>query len=161
MIYTGQEGGCTCGKVRFRLKAEPIAVNCCHCRDCQRLSGSAFAINVLIETELVELLGVEPVAAQLETPSGKGQANMRCPDCRVSVWSIYHAAGDGARFVRGGALDDTTVLEPTVHIHTSSKQGWVSIPDGAEQFPHFYGGKDIKRAFGEANAARWFEALGK
>jgi len=156
----GSEGRCDCGKVRYRLKAEPIVVKCCHCHACQRQTGSAFILNVLIEPEHVELLGERPERYDLETASGRGQRNMRCPHCKTSVWGIYNMAGEGVWFIRGGTLDDPKKVEPDLHIFTDTKLPWVKIPDGAEQFPQFYSGKDIKRAFGEEGAARFRTALG-
>ncbi|HZU52195.1 MAG TPA: GFA family protein, partial [Sphingomicrobium sp.] len=50
------EGGCACGSLRFRMADEPIFVNCCHCRECQKITGSAFAINAVIEADRLELL---------------------------------------------------------------------------------------------------------
>ena len=161
VAITGSEGGCTCGAVRYRLKAEPIAVNCCHCPDCQRQTGSAFAINLLIEAENVEQLGEAPEPAEYETGSGMGQRNFRCPHCRISVWSIYNAAGDGARFVRGGTLDDPSGIAPDAHIFAAHKLPWVAIPQGVPQFPGFYSGKDIVPTFGEEGASRWKKALGR
>jgi hypothetical protein len=161
MTLTGSEGGCSCGKLRYRLKAEPINVNCCHCLDCQRQTGSAFAINILIEAENVEVLGEAPEAVLYETGSGMGQRNFRCPHCKVSVWSIYNAAGDGARFVRAGSLDDPSQVEPGAHIFTATKLPWMQIPQGVPQFPGFYSGKDIVPTFGEEGAARWRKALGR
>lgn len=160
-MLAGQEGGCACGQVRYRLKAEPISVNCCHCHDCQRLAGSAFALNLLIEPDNVEVLRGAPQAVELETPSGAGQANMRCPECRVSLWSVYHGAGDGVWFMRGGTLDDTSAIVPNVHIFTDYKLPWVQIPDGVASFGQFYSGKEIKGAFGEEGAARFRTALGR
>lgn len=157
---TGSEGGCDCGKVRYRLKAEPIVIKCCHCHACQRQTGSAFILNMLIEPENVELLGEMPERCDLATASGKGQKNMRCPSCQVSVWGVYNMAGDGVWFMRGGTLDDPTGVEPDLHIYTESKLPWVAIPEGAECFEQFYTGKDIKRAFGEEGAARFRTALG-
>jgi hypothetical protein len=147
--------------VRYRLRAEPIVVNCCHCRDCQRQTGSAFALNVIIEADNVELLGEEPEPYRYDTGSGKGQRNFRCPSCKVSVWSIYNAAGDGARFIRAGAFDETSGIAPDAHIFTKHKLPWVAIPDETPQFPAFYSGRDVVRVFGEENAARWRKALGR
>ncbi len=158
-MLNGSEGGCDCGKVRYRLKAEPIAVNCCHCHACQRQTGSAFALNILIEATNVEMLGDEPEPVNLETASGMGQANFHCPHCKVSVWSVYNAAGDKARFVRAGTLDDPRGINPSAHIYTEAKLPWVAIPEGSEQFPAFYSGKDVVRVFGEEGAARWKAAL--
>jgi hypothetical protein len=160
-MIAGSEGGCQCGKVRYRLKAEPIVVNCCHCRDCQRQTGSAFALNLIIETDHVELLGEAPEAVHYETGSGMGQRNFRCPHCKVSVWSIYNAAGEGARFIRAGTLDDTAGLTPNAHIFTAFRLPWVAIPQDVPQFPGFYSGKDVVRIFGEEGAARWRKVMGR
>ena len=155
----GTEGGCECGKVRYRLEAEPIVTKCCHCHACQRQTGSAFAVNMIVETEHVTLLGEAPEVVDYATESGHGQANHRCPHCRTSVWSVYNMAGDKARFVRAGTLDDTHHVQPDLHIFTAAKQPWVVIPEGAETFEAFYRGKDVPRVFGEENAARWKAVL--
>lgn len=160
-MIAGAEGGCDCGKVRYRLNAEPMMINVCHCRACQRQTGSAFGVNLLIEAEHVELLGNEPVAREVPSGSGKGQAIHYCAACGSSVWSVYHAAGDGVRFVRGGTLDDPTLTVPSAHIWTESKAPWVVIPDSMPQFAQFFGGKDIVPTFGEENAARWRAAVGR
>ncbi|MCJ2181254.1 GFA family protein [Novosphingobium sp. 1949] len=158
-MIAGTQGGCDCGRVRYRLEAEPIVIKCCHCHACQRQTGSAFALNLVIETAHVTLLGEPPEAIELETDSGFGQANHRCPQCRVSVWSVFHQAGDKARFVRAGTLDQTRSITPTLHIFTKAKQAWVTIPDEAEQFEGFYRGRDVVRVFGEENANRWRAVL--
>jgi hypothetical protein len=158
-MIAGAEGGCHCGKVRYRLTAEPIMINCCHCRACQRQTGSAFGVNVLIEAENVELLGEAPVAIEVASGSGKGQAIHVCANCGASVWGIYHAAGDGARFIRAGTLDDPDLAVPRAHIWTDSKQPWVVIPEDVPRFEQFYGGRDLTATFGEENAARWRKAL--
>lgn len=149
------EGGCDCGMVRYRLTAEPIVVHCCHCRWCQRETGTAFALNAVVETAHVELLGAAPERIDTPSASGKGQAVFRCPSCKVALWSHYGGAGEAAAFVRVGTLDDPDACPPDVHIFTDSKQPWVVIPDGAEQFPAFYSGKDVVRVYGEGGAARW------
>jgi hypothetical protein len=159
-MMAGTAGGCDCGKVRYRLTAEPIMINCCHCRACQRQTGSAFGVNMLIEAENVELLGEEPVAHEVASGSGKGQAVHCCASCGTSVWGVYHAAGDGVRFVRGGTLDDPDLAVPRAHIWTETKQPWVVIPDGVPRFEQFFSGRDIVPTFGEENAMRWRAALG-
>lgn len=149
------DGGCTCGKVRYRLTSKPIVVHCCHCRWCQRESGSAFALNAVIEADRVELLGEPPERIDTPSASGKGQAVFRCAACRVAVWSHYGGAGDKADFIRVGTLDDPDACPPDVHIFTASKQPWVVLPTGAEQFAVFYSGKDVPRIYGDDGAARW------
>src|SRR4051812_29561720 len=96
---TAFEGGCECGSVRYRLTAEPIFVNCCHCRQCQKLSGSAFALNAMIERDRVEV-----VRGADELLQGEGAA--RCPGCKVMLWGTHRYFGEGIRFVRVGTLDE-------------------------------------------------------
>jgi hypothetical protein len=87
---TGSEsfnGGCTCGQLRYRLHSRPLFVHCCHCRWCQRETGSAFALNALIEIDRGERLGGEPETVPTPSASGRGQQIVRCPRCRVAVWS--------------------------------------------------------------------------
>jgi hypothetical protein len=149
------EGGCDCGKVRYRLLAAPIVVHCCHCRWCQRETGTAFALNAVIEADRVELLGEAPVRIDTPSASGKDQAIFRCPECKVAVWSHYGGAGAKADFIRVGTLDDPAGCPPDVHIFTASKQPWVVIPEGAERYAVFYSGKDVPRIYGSEGAARW------
>ena len=75
------EGGCACGKMRYRLTSQPMFVHCCHCKDCQRQTGSAFVINALIETGRVEKLTGETKAVAVPTDSGRPHDIHRCPSC--------------------------------------------------------------------------------
>lgn len=161
MSLSGKEGGCDCGAVRFRIEAEPVVVNCCHCRQCQRQTGTAFAVNILIEPDAITVLQGDPAPHEHPTPSGAGQTNFRCSDCGTSVWSIYHAAGDGLRFVRAGALDDPHAVTPQVHIHTTDKVDWVAIPDDMPSYEGFYPGREIPAIMGEDNAKRFARAVGR
>ncbi len=133
------EGGCDCRAVRYRLRSRPLFVHCCHCRWCQRETGSAFAMNALIETDRIERLGsVEPELVHTPSDSGQGQQIARCPTCRVAVWSHYAGAGPKLAFVRVGALDEPDRLPPDIHIFTESKQPWVVIPPGSAVVPQYY-----------------------
>src|SRR3954454_2729648 len=109
------EGGCACGAVRYRLEAEPMFVHFCHCRDCQRQTGSAFVLNALIEADRVALLSGAPEPVQVPTDSGLPHHIHRCPTCRVALWSVY-GGRDALRFVRVGTLDDPSTIVPDVHI---------------------------------------------
>jgi hypothetical protein len=132
------EGGCTCRTLRYRMQVPPLFVHCCHCRWCQRETGSAFVLNALIEADRVRLLAGEPDVVLTPTESGKGQKIARCPSCRVAVWSVYSGAGDRFRFVRVGTLDDPDRCPPDIHIFTGSKQPWVILPDGVSAVPEYY-----------------------
>src|SRR5258706_9762440 len=124
------EGGCTCGAVRYRLTARPLFVHCCHCRWCQRETGSAFVLNAMIEADRVVLLSGAPEIVLTPSNSGKGQKISRCPTCPIAVWSNYAGAGDPVRFVRVGTLLEPGRIAPDIHIFTSTKQPWVVIPPG-------------------------------
>jgi hypothetical protein len=132
------DGGCTCGHVRYRMTSKPLFVHCCHCRWCQRETGTAFALNAMIEADRVQLLEGEVQVIDTPTNSGKGQRISRCPKCMVAVWSNYAGAGDAVRFVRVGTLNEPDALPPDVHIFTVSKQPWVELPAGTPAFAEYY-----------------------
>ncbi len=124
--------------VRFRMTTDPLIVHCCHCRWCQRETGASFALNAMIEADRVVLLRGEPELVLTPSNSGKGQKILRCPTCRIALWSHYAGAGDKARFVRVGTLEEPDRLPPDVHIFTSSKQPWVVLPPGIPAFSEYY-----------------------
>ena len=105
-----REGGCACGAVRYRLTSDPLFTNCCHCLNCQRQTGSAFVINLLIETDRVELLAGVPHPVDVPRDDGSKQRIFRCPTCQVAVFSQY--GRPEVRFVRGGTLDQPSSVTP-------------------------------------------------
>jgi hypothetical protein len=135
------EGRCTCGAIRYRMTSKPLFVHCCHCRWCQRETGTAFALNAMIEADRVVLLQGEPEGIDTPSASGKGQRIFRCAICRVAVWSNYAGAGSAVHFVRVGTLEEPDRLKPDIHIFTSSKQPWVVLPPGAPAVPEYYESK--------------------
>jgi len=136
------EGGCDCRALRYRMIGPPLFVHCCHCRWCQRETGSAFAVNAMIEADRVVPTAGEPELVPTPSLSGKGQRIARCPVCRIAVWSNYAGAGDKVRFVRVGTLDEPDRLPPDIHIYTASKQPWLILPQGVPAVPEFYSLKD-------------------
>lgn len=149
-----REGGCQCGAIRYRLEDAPFAVHCCHCRTCQRETGSAFALNGLIEADRLTVLAGEPVRVETPSQSGKGQSIARCPTCQVALWSHYAGMGERATFVRIGTLDDPGAFPPDIHIFKRSKQAWVQTGT-APTYDVFYGQKDYDMLFGPDRAARY------
>ena len=139
---TSYEGGCTCRHVRYRMTSKPMFVHCCHCTWCRRETGTAFALNAMIEADRVELLGGEVEAVDTPSNSGNGQKISRCPKCRIALWSNYAGAGDAVRFVRVGTLDEPARVPPDIHIFTSSKQPWVILPPDAPAVAEYY---DLKK----------------
>ena len=136
------EGGCACGKVRYRLRSEPLFVHCCHCRDCQRQTGSAFVLNALIESDRVEIVTGQTALSRMPTDSGKPHDVARCPDCGTAVWSHYGGL-KVLSFVRVGTIDDPATLPPDVHIYTRSKLPWIALPPGVPAFEAYYDSKTL------------------
>ena len=132
------EGGCPCGTVRYRLTASPLFVHCCHCTRCQRETGSAFAVNALIEASAVELLQGQLRKTSAPSASGKGQVIFRCPDCGGAVWSSYGIVRTAILVIHVGTLDDPTTAPPDIHIFTSTKQPWVVLPAGVLAVSEYY-----------------------
>lgn len=151
------EGGCTCRAVRYRLMTKPMFIHCCHCTWCQRETGSAFAINAMIETDRVKILKGAPDVVLTPSSSGKGQKIVRCSTCRVAVWSHYSGAGVKVAFVRAGTLDDPDLCPPDIHIFTSTKQNWVVLGDGVPIRKGYY----ERDKFWPADSLRRREALSR
>jgi hypothetical protein len=132
------EGGCTCRAIRYRMISAPLFVHCCHCRWCQRETGASFALNAMIEADRIVVLEGEPEVVATPSNSGKGQKIIRCPSCRIALWSNYAGAGDAIRFVRVGTLDDPDRLPPYIHIFTPPTQPWVFLPPGTPAVAEYY-----------------------
>jgi hypothetical protein len=148
------EGGCACGEIRYRLASDPLFVHCCLCLNCQRQTGSAFVVNILIEADRVELLSGDPQPVTVPRSGGKKQRIWRCPSCQVAVYSQY--TSPRVRFVRAGTLDDPAFVEPDVHIFTRSKLPWVALPESVPAFRVYY---DTKKLWPAASLERLEAAL--
>ena len=83
------EGRCTCGAISYRLDSPPLFTHCCHCRWCQRQTGSPCVVNAMIETDRIQLLAGQPEMISIPRSSGMGQTVARCPTCKIALWSSY------------------------------------------------------------------------
>ncbi len=128
------EGGCVCGNVRYRTTGAPIAATVCHCKFCQRRTGSAFAEPVLFKMEQVELSGGPLTTYEHHSDeSGRWLRMQFCPRCGTTVtWTMERRPG--VRGIAGGTFDDPGWLRIGRHIWTRSAQPWVSIPADLECF---------------------------
>ncbi|WP_135210896.1 GFA family protein [Vitreimonas flagellata] len=151
------EGGCSCGAVRYRLTSRPMFTNCCHCLDCQKQTGGAFAINAMIETSRIEILSGEPVVIDMPSPSGRGHEVHRCPKCEVALWSNY-GRRTWMRFVRVATLDAPHAIKPDAHIFTRSKAPWVKLPEDVPAFEIYY---DTPKQWSPESLTRLAAASGK
>jgi hypothetical protein len=132
------KGGCACGALRYKLTADPLIVHACHCRDCQRLTGSAFVTNIWIERKFVEAGSAEPKSFKLTAGSGKQHEVFFCDRCGTYLWSKYYASPGDTLLVRVGTLDHPEAIQPDVHIFTRSKLPWVDLPKDIPAFEAFY-----------------------
>ena len=136
-------GKCTCGHVRYHITAQPMIVHCCHCTWCQRETGTAFALNAVVETSAVQIENGGCEIIDTPSQSGNGQKIARCPECRVAIWSHYYQAGPNISFIRVGTLDFPETLPPDIHIYTSTKQPWVNIPENMQSVLEFYNPREV------------------
>ena len=131
-------GGCACRAIRYRTISTPLIVHACHCRDCQRLTGSGFVINLWIERKFVETDHALLKSFRLDAGSGKPHDVFFCPDCGTYLWSRYHIVRGECLFVRAGTLDEPALVMPDVHLFTRDKLPWIRLPAGARAFETSY-----------------------
>jgi hypothetical protein len=132
------EGGCGCGAVRYRITDEPIVVNDCHCRLCQRQTGTGSAVNAFIESDRLEHLSGVLTEHEFTTGSGGTQVVVRCAKCGTPLWSYYPRLGRKAAGVRVGTLDNPSDMTPDAAIYVLDKPDWAPLPDGVPTFEEFY-----------------------
>jgi hypothetical protein len=144
------DGGCFCGAVRYRMGSAPMFVNCCHCLDCQKQTGGAFAINALIEADRVEMLAGAAKPVRMPTESGRAHDVYRCEACGTALWSDYGGKGK-VWFMRVSTLDEPHAVKPDAHIFTRSKVPWVGLPADQPAFEVFY---DMKTQWPAESLAR-------
>tara|TARA_R110002073_G_scaffold662_2_gene5143 strand:+ start:823 stop:1314 length:492 start_codon:yes stop_codon:yes gene_type:complete len=137
-IKTVLVGACSCGHVRYELHAQPMFIHCCHCSWCQRETGSAFAVNALIESSNIVVLEGETKSILMPSNSGAGQTIVRCKQCESALWSYYGAAKERVSFVRVGTLENAISMAPDIHIYTASKQDWVNLGGAVPAVEEYY-----------------------
>ena len=133
-------GRCQCRQVAYKITSAPLAVYACHCTECQRQSGSAFSLSLLVEREAVVVDEGAPAVWERQHESGRVIDCVMCGTCGTR---LFHEprANTKVTIVKAGNLDDTSWLFPVSHIWTRSALTWVDIPqDGVNydmQPPNF------------------------
>jgi len=126
-------GHCLCGAVTYRAEAEPLSVAICHCEDCQRQSGAAFSVNVLVDRASFQLEGATLKTFQtVGEDSGQPRERIFCAECGSPLISILAEADDMVA-VKAGTLDDKSWLAPELELFTDSAQPWVHAAHGEER----------------------------
>lgn len=126
-------GGCSCGALRYEVRAAPFMVYNCHCTNCQKISGSAFNISVSVSEASFEFTAGEPVSITWRSDAGNLRSGLLCRACGSRIANAM-SPSNGVLSLRGGTLDDPGWLDPVGDIWVKSKQPWVTIPARRIQF---------------------------
>jgi hypothetical protein len=143
-------GGCPCGAIRYEIGAIPLLLYACHCTNCQRQSGSAFALNMPVAADTFRLVRGEPKGWRRLSPSGAETVSWFCNDCAGRIHGT-RPNRPASVTVRAGSLDDTSWLTPVAHMFVRSAQSWLYLPPTDcfdETSPDF-------KALAKAWQARW------
>lgn len=129
-----REGGCVCGAVRYRVKADPQVGLVCHCTWCQKRTGSAFSFSAYFRDEDVEFLGGK--LSKYEHRSDETGRRLRTEFCAACGTPVTHTTElrPGWRAISAGTMDDPDSFSIARHIWARSARPWVAIPDGVEVY---------------------------
>ena len=124
------KGSCLCGGIHYEIAGDIVGINYCHCRQCRKASGTAFATNAAVATSDFHLSrGRERLAAIESSP---GKKRYFCSGCGSPIYSQFDDRLETV-YVRIGTIDDDSALSPDVHIHVASKAPWYEIRDDLPQ----------------------------
>ena len=125
-------GRCLCGQVHYSATAEPAIVAVCHCKNCQKSTGTSFSVVIGVPKSAISIEG--PVKTFHDTgDSGQRVDRNFCPECGSPIFSDVAVMPDIV-FIKAGTLDDTTWLDPKMHVYCDSAQNWTPIPEGSQKF---------------------------
>ena len=149
-------GGCACGSVRYQLLDKPMFVHCCHCDDCQRLTGSAFVLNAIIETQAIKLLQRQPGS---RAGAARERSARHLPLSHVPDRALERLRTQAQSPVRPSwNARQPAALKPDVHIYTRWKAKWLKLPKGTPSFRDYY---KTRKLWPEASLKRLDAALGR
>lgn len=127
------KGHCACGQVSYESAAEPVFSGICHCKTCQRSTGSAFNPVVAVPTAMLTIKG-ETKSYSSTGDSGKAVVHKFCPNCGSGIVSQPEIIAD-LSIISIGTLDDSSWVKPTMQIYCDDKQPWVSLAGEYQMFP--------------------------
>ena len=136
-------GACACGSLRYEAQGEPIFVNNCHCRLCQRQTGGTSVVNGFWESDRVTVIEGETSEDMVTAGSGGEHIICRCARCGTAVFSYYPRVGRLGTGIRIGSFDDPSPFTPTAAVFTAYKMPWVTLPEGIPAFAEYYNPKEL------------------
>jgi hypothetical protein len=122
---TSMVGGCNCGAVRYRLTAAPLTAYICHCHLCQKRTGSAFSVSLVLPAGGVRITDGEPERTERALPQGGKNVSWVCAACHSRLYT--QREGGPTALLRAGTLDDTSWIRPVAQIWTESAQPWAIV----------------------------------
>jgi hypothetical protein len=128
------EGGCQCGAVRYRLNAAPLGIYACHCKDCQRSSGTTHSMSMVVNAADLDLVAGELDGFNKAADSGRTVRMLGCVQCGTKVWN-EPLASPHLRIIKPGTLDDMSWARPVGNIWTDRAQPWTQIDPNVPNFP--------------------------
>ena len=127
-------GGCACGRVRYVCDAPPLVQMICHCRDCQRASGSAFASVMVVPTDRLDLTGGPLGSHAVRTGTGRTLERRFCPGCGAPG-AAFRPETPAITFLHVASLDDPSAFAPTLEVWMSRAAPWHPVHPGTVKFP--------------------------
>lgn len=131
-MQTPLQGSCQCGAVTYTVSAEPLFIYACHCHSCQKRTGSAFSLGLVIPTDTLDLKGTLTPWSR-ESEQGNTNTRYSCASCGNIIYGIGDTSTELAK-LQAGTLEDTSEVEPEVHMWAENKQPWLTLPDRLHQF---------------------------
>ena len=138
---TNRTGGCACGSIRYEVHGEPEFIHNCHCKGCQRLTGSAFKMGSYWSENSVKLLQGDMTTYTRTADSGRTVQSQFCNVCGTTVVTMAEAQ-PGRVGLAVGTFDDTTWITSPNNIYCASKQNWYRLPEGALKKSQAYSSED-------------------
>jgi hypothetical protein len=126
-------GGCLCGQVRYSAHSDPAFMGVCHCKNCQKQTGTAFSVVLAVPKSGLSIQG-ELKTYRDTGDSGQSVLRTFCPECGSPITTVVASMPD-LTLLKAGTLDDTSWLDPKMHIFCDSAQQWCPIPASSHQFP--------------------------
>ena len=127
------KGGCLCGNVRYESAEQALMSAACHCTHCQKQSGSAFSVNLIVPAAAFKVSGETLATFNDVGTSGLPVMRHFCNNCGSPIHTELDAM-PGVVVIKAGTLDDPSWVRPQVNMWCSSAQPWVPMAEGIARF---------------------------
>lgn len=127
------QGGCACGAVRYDIADEPLAMNDCQCRDCQRRSGTGHGSYLTFPNKARVRVDGQAAFWNVAGDNGNVKTHAFCPRCGSPVYLTFAAAPD-LFTIHAASLDDPGRYRPSVVTYTSRGHAWDPIDPALSKF---------------------------